>query len=184
MEETGLLNSIFSSAINIDKGRKGLRTNGEEHEGRLLYEEGIADALNAFSNVVSTADTKIIMLAEEAFIEQELRFCNENENDTINSLTQALQSFERAFFCLETVEDIETYKKAENTWPYSTKYRIQGLPKDAFHYACFSHRTRLKNIIRSPGINMIEKTVLEQRAANMNTAQTIYIKKQKQALIN
>ena len=182
MAVTGLLNSIFSSATNIDKGRKGLRTNGEEHEGRLLYEEGIATASNAFSQAASTADPKIILLAEEAFVEQELRFCGVEDTHTISSLTQALQSFEYAFLCLETVEDAAGYKKADTACPHSTKYRIQGFPKDAFHHACFAHRTRLNNTIRSPGINMIEKTVLEQRAANITTAQTAYIEKQKKAL--
>ena len=61
MDSTGLLNNIITSAASIDNGRKGLRTDGEEHKGRLLYEEGIAAASSAFSHVMSTADPKIIV---------------------------------------------------------------------------------------------------------------------------
>ena len=182
MALTGLINNIITSVADIYRGRRGFSTDGEEREGRISYERGIAVASTAFSQAMTTADPYIIMLAEEAFIEQELSFCSENDTSTISSLTHALQSFEDAFRCLDTVEDTMGYKKAETTWPRSTKYRIQGFPKDAFHLACFAHRTRLNNIIRSPGINMIEKTVLEQRAANMTAAQTIYIEKQKKIL--
>ena len=44
-----------------------------------------------------------------------------------------------------------------------------------------SHRTRLQNILRSPGIDPIEKSLLKQRFANLATAQSGYIEKQKQA---
>jgi hypothetical protein len=94
----------------------------------------------------------------------------------------ALQSFDDAFLSLEAVEDSSIYKGADKTWPHNQKNRIQGFPKDAFHQACIAHRTRLNNILRSPGINMIEKAVLQQRAANMTAAQESYIEKQKKVL--
>jgi hypothetical protein len=56
------------------------------------------------------------------------------------------------------------------------------LPKDSFHIACIAHHTRLRNILRAPGINMLEKAVLQQRAANMTTARNSYIEKQQAAL--
>jgi len=183
MDLTGLLNSVLESAYQIDQGRKGLSTDGEEHQGRLYYEEGIAGASKAFLEAASGADPKIILLVEEAFVEQELRFCSEEDSYTRGSLTQALQSFEDAFLCFETVENIAGYKAADNTWPHNLKYRVQGFPKDAFHLACIAHRTRLHNTLRSPGINMIEKTVLEQRAANMSAAQNGYIERQRKALV-
>ena len=182
MALAGLLSSSFASAAGIDRGRVGLRTIGKEYEGRIFYEEGIAVASIAFSQAAATADPKTILLAEEAFVEQELLFCSENDTSTISSLTQALQSFSDAFLCLETVEDTIKYKAADTTYPHNPKYRIQGNPKDAFHFAVNAHRTRLNNIIRAPGINMIEKAVLEQRAANMTAVQSIYIEKQKKAL--
>ena len=182
MDLIGSLTDILKSVAQIDEGRKGLSTDGEEHEGRLSYEKGIANASTAFSYAVSTAEPKIIMLVEEAFVEQELRFCSTEDSYTRNSLTQALQSFEDAFRCIETVEDSAGYTAADTTWPHSPRYRVRNFPKDAFHLACIAHRTRLHNTLRSPGINMIEKEVLEQRASNMTAAQAAYIEKQKRAL--
>jgi hypothetical protein len=186
MDLTGLLNKVLSSAADIDLGRKGLTTDGEEHQGRLNYEKGITAASAAFAEASNllfavTADPQTIMLAEEAFVEQELQFCSEQDTHTCSSLTQALQSFEDALLSLEVVEDAG-YKIADKTWPHNPKNRIQDFPKDAFHQACIAHRTRLNNVLRSPGINMIEKAVLQQRAANMTAAQSTYIAKQRQVL--
>jgi len=182
MDLIGLINKILKSAYTIDKGRQGLKTDGEEHEGRLHYETGISDALNVFKKALSSNDPQIILAVEEAFIEQELKFCSDDDNYSRSSLSQALQSFEDAFLCLESVEDHAGYKAADKTWPHTSKYRIKNHPKDAFHLACISHRTRLQNILRAPGINMIEKTVLKQRASNMISAQAAYLGKQREAL--
>jgi hypothetical protein len=182
MDLIGLLNNLIKSVTQIDKGRKGLRTDGQEHEGRLYYEEGIAGASNTFSQALSTTDPQTILAVEEAFIEQELKFCSDDDIYSRGSLTQALQSFEDAFLCFESVEDHAGYKAADKTWPHTSKYRVKNYPKDAFHLACISHRTRLHNVLRAPGINMIEKTVLEQRASNMTSAQGAYLGKQKEAL--
>jgi hypothetical protein len=182
MEKTGLLDNFLSSAARIDKGRKGLATDGEEHEGRLYYEGGIAAASTAFVEVLSTANPETMMLAEEAFVEQELQFCSEQDVHTRSSLKAALQSFDDAFFAFEIVEDAVKYRAADKTWPHNSKNRIHDFPKDAFHQACIAHRTRLNNVLRAPGISMIEKAVLEQRAANMTAAQVSYIEKQKRSL--
>jgi hypothetical protein len=183
MDLTGLVNKILTSTARIDEGRKGLKTDGEEHQGRLYYEEGISGALKTFFQASSTGNPHTILATEEAFIEQELKFCSDDDYYSRSSLTQALQSFQDAFLCFETVEDHAGYKAADKTWPHTPKkYRIKSYPKDAFHLACNSHRTRLQNVLRSPGINMIEKTVLERRAANITSAQAIYMGKQKEAL--
>jgi hypothetical protein len=181
MDPTGLLDSILAGSAKIDRGRKGFATDGEEHQGRLNYENGIATASTAFTEAQASANPQTIMLAEEAFVEQELQFCSEQDTHTQSSLKAALQSFDDAFLSLEAVEDAG-YKIADKTWPHNPKNRIQGFPKDAFHQTCIAHRTRLNNVLRSPGINMIEKAVLQQRAANMTTAQSAYIAKQKQVL--
>jgi hypothetical protein len=178
MDMIGLINNISSAVDYLANGRKGFATKGEEREGRVLYETGISMALASFKEVHALADPKTIMLAEEAFLQKELDFCAENDDDARNSLEMALQSFDDAFLCLEVVEE-PVYVFAEKTHPHSKKYRIQGFPKDAFHVACLAHYTRLSNVLRSPGIDMIEKAVLEQRAANMKIAQRSYIEKQK-----
>jgi hypothetical protein len=182
MDLIGLVNKILTSTARIDKGRKGLRTDGQEHEGRLHYEKGIAVASSTFAKALSTADPQAILATEEAFIEQELKYCSDDDIYSRSSLTQALRNFQDAFLCFESVEDHAGYKAADKTWPHSPKYRVKNYPKDAFHLACISHRTRLQNVLRAPGINMIEKTVLEQRAANMASAQAAYMGKQKEAL--
>jgi hypothetical protein len=193
MDLAGLVNSILSAVESISIGRKGLATDGRERKGRISYEAGISGALTAFqeasnhrtegSRFASTADPQTIVLAELTFLQQELQFCHEADTDTKSSLTQAIQSFDDALLSLEAVKDAASYKKiADKTFPPSPKYRIQGFPKDAFHLACIAHRTRLHNVLRSPGINMIEKAVLTQRAANMTAAQGSYIELQRKAL--
>jgi hypothetical protein len=182
MDTTGLINSILVSVVRIDRGRKGFATDGGEHEGRISYEKGIAAASIAFAEALSTADPQTIILAESAFLNQELEFSSEQDSNTRSSLTQAIQSFEDALRSLEIVENKKLYKAAEATHPTSPKYRINGFPKDAFHLACIAHRTRLRNVLRSPGISMTEKAVLEQRTVNMTAAQSGYIEKQKNAL--
>jgi hypothetical protein len=56
------------------------------------------------------------------------------------------------------------------------------MPKDSFHFACAGHKKRLDSILHSPGINITEKAVLEQRFSNIATAQHVYLKKQKEIL--
>jgi hypothetical protein len=177
-----LLNNLVDSAIHVDQGRKGFTINGEEHNGRINYEQGISGILTAFQEAQSTADPQTLILAELAFLQQEFQFCHEADTDTKSSLIQAIQSFEDALRCLETVENQVLYQGAETTHPTAAKYRVQGLPKDAVHCACIAHRTRLRNSLRTPGINMIEKAVLQQRAANMTAIQVSYIEKQKKVL--
>jgi len=113
-----------------------------------LYKE--AAALSIFKEVQASADPQTIILAEYAFLSQELQFCSENDKDTLSSLTQAVQSFDDAFLALKVVEDKTLYQGAENTHPHSRKYRISGYPKDSYHIACLAHKTRLQNILRAP----------------------------------
>jgi hypothetical protein len=182
MDPTGLIDEIFQAVVNIDFGRKGLATDGEEHNGRIHYEDGIYTALSAFKEAQASADPRTLILAELTFLQQELQFCYETDTDTKSSLSQAIQNFNDALLSLEVVEDAVLYKGAEKTHPHSPKYRIQGYPKDAFHLACIAHRTRIRNSLRTPGINMIEKVILNQRSANITVAQNGYIEKQKKAI--
>jgi hypothetical protein len=182
LDPTGLLNSIVDSAFFIDRGRKGLATDGNEHEGRINYERGISGALSAFQEAQSSIDPQALILVELTFLQQEFQFCNEADIIARNSLTQAIQSFEDALRCLKIVEDARAYCSVEAAYPTATKYRIQGFPRDAVHLACAAHWTRLQNVLRAPGINMLEKAVLQQRSANMKTVQRSYVEKQRKAL--
>jgi hypothetical protein len=121
-------------------------------------------------------------LVEYTFLSQELQFC-ESDKDSFTSLTQAIQSFDDAFLALKTVENSTMYQGVENATPHHKKYRVGGgFPKDSFHIACISHKTRIQNILRAPGIDPIEKSLLKQRLANLPSAQNGYIEKQKKAL--
>jgi hypothetical protein len=91
--------------------------------------------------------------------------------------------FDDALLSLEAVEDLG-YKIAEKTYPHKQENRVKGFPKDSFHLACIAHRTRLSNILRAPGISIIEKAVLQQRVDNMRIAQGSYMEKQKTVLAN
>jgi hypothetical protein len=182
LEKTGLVYSIISATANIDSGRKGFATRGKEQEGRISYELGIANAMIAFKEAQATADPQTIILAEYTFLTQELEFCEKTDKDSLSSLTKALQSFDDAFLALKTVEEGD-YKSVDNAIPHDKKYRVGGgYPKDPFHVACSSHKTRIQNILRSPGIDPIEKSLLKQRLANLPAAQNGYIEKQKKAL--
>jgi hypothetical protein len=90
-------------------------------------------------------------------------------------LIQAIASFEDAFLALEAVANPKGYHFADKTHPHDQKHRVDGCPKDSFHLACEAHRTRIKNTLRAPGINMIEKAVFKQRIVNMRTAQNSYL---------
>jgi hypothetical protein len=116
------------------------------------------------------------------FLTQELQFCAKGDTDTRNSLPHALQRFRDALRSLEAVEDVARYKIAEKTYPTEPKKRVQGFPTDVFHQLCASHNTRLRNILRAPGIEMLEKALLKQRAVNMKTVQGAYAEKQRKAL--
>ena len=181
MDLTGLITRITDAAVNIDAGRKGFATRGKEQEGRILYELGIAEAMTAFKEAQATADLHTIILVEYTFLIQELQFCDRSDKDSLNSLTQAIQYFDDAFLVLKTVEESD-YKIVDNAIPHNKKYRVMGYPKDSFHIACHSHITRIKNMLRTPGIDPIEKALLKQRLANLPTAQNGYIEKQKKAL--
>jgi hypothetical protein len=177
-----LLSSVYEAAAAIDAGRKGFATRGKEQEGRINYEDGIASALSSFQEAQSTADPQTIILAEYTFLTQELEFCEKTDKDSLSSLTQALQSLDDAFLALKVVEDKTQYQGVENAIPHSGKYRFSGFPKDVFHIACISHKTRLQNVLRAPGIEPIEKALLKQRFVNLSAGQGGYVEKQKKAL--
>ena len=168
---TGLITSIFEATTAIDLGRKGFAIRGREQKGRISYEKGIDMAMSAFLEAKASADPGTIICAEQAFISQELHFCDKADKDAHGSLTLAMQGFTDALSCLELVEDAAGYTKfVDNAIPHIPKYRVDGFPKDAFHIACIAHKTRIRNVLRSPGIDAIEKNLLKQRRANLSVA--------------
>jgi len=181
MDLTGLVNNIIKAVEAIARGRLGWATKGQEQEGRAHYEKGLSIAFAVFKSAGEAVDPKAIALVEQAFLQQELAFCMEGDRNVHDSMSSALQSFDDAFLCLEVIDD-PSYIAVEKSHPHSNKYRFQGFPKDAVHIACIAHQTRLRNVLRAPGIDMIEKAVIEQRIANMRIAQRSYVSKQKKVL--
>jgi hypothetical protein len=182
LDKAGLIYSITDATANIDAGRKGFATKGKAEEGRIAYELGIANAMTAFKEAQATADPQTMILAEYTFLIQELQFCEKTDKESLSSLNKAIQRFDDAFLALKTVENSTMYQGVEQCTPHDKDYRVGGYPKDSFHIACSSHITRIKNMLRTPGIDPIEKSLLKQRLANLPTAQNGYIEKQKKAL--
>ena len=180
MDRIGLLDNIIISEADIAQGRIWLNTDGMEREGRISYQRGLAMALDTFQTVqkLASEDLALLILAEYTFIAQELELCDPMDSQATSSLQNALLSFDDAFLTLTAVADATLYRGAEMTHPHSVKYRIRGMPRDAFHIMCVAHRTRLNNILRSPGINLSEKNLLIQRLENINAAQSAYLEKQ------
>ena len=74
MDPAGLINRLVYATSRIDSGRKGFATRGEEQAGRISYEDGISMALSAFEEAQTSADPQTLILAEYAFISQELLY--------------------------------------------------------------------------------------------------------------
>lgn len=150
MDGTGLTLKISDAAINIELGRKGFAVQGKEREGRISFETGIADAMSAFKEAQATADPETIILAEYTFISQELEFCDKSDKDSLDSLTLAVQRLDDAFLVLKFVDDKTAYQYVESAFAHKRESRFRGLPKDSFHVACGSLKTRLGNILKAP----------------------------------
>ena len=183
MGSTGLVNNIITATISIDYGRKGFATRGKAEEGRVSYEEGIDLTLSTFKEAQISADPQTLILAEYTFLSQELQLCEAADKDSRDSLTKAVQSFDDAFLSIKAIDESDC-KSLDSFFPHNGKYRVKGFPKDSFHIVCIAHRTRLKNILRAPGIDPIEKSLLKQRLSNLSTAQNGYVEKQKKAMAN
>jgi hypothetical protein len=179
-----LANDIINAATSIDSGRKGFATRGKAEEGRIFYEDGIALAKSVFKEAQTTADPQIILLAEYTFITQELEFCEKTDKDAINSLSRAIRFFDDAFLALEVVKDKTLYQATDKTYPHDGKYRIKGYPMDSFHIAFKGHKGRLQNILKTPGLDPIEKALLKQRFINLSAGQGGYMELQRKSLIN
>jgi len=165
MDLISLATRIYDAAIHIDAGRKGFATKGKEAEGRISYEYGIERAMLAFQETQVSNDPQAIIFAEYTFISLEYQLCDKKDKDTLNSLTQAIESFKDALLALKAIDESDC-KSVDQFFPHNRKYRVKGCPKDSFHIACIAHYTRLKNIIRAPGIDPIEKALLKHAQKN------------------
>ena len=183
MELAGLINRITNATAGIDYGRKGFAIQGKEREGRINYETGISEAMSAFQEAQASADPETILLAEYTFISQEFQFCEKSDKESISSLSRAIRFFDDAFLALEVVKDKTLYKGTEKTIPHDRKYRVKGYPMDAYHVAFIGHKARLQNILKTPRLDPIERTLLNQRIDTLTAGQEGYVELQRKALI-
>jgi len=203
-----LASNIANATTLIDADRKGFATKGKAEEGRINYEKGIAVAMASFQQAQSTSDPQTILLAEYTFLTQELEFCEKTDKDAISSLSRAIRFFDwearciprqyykfpcqrrnrrflhDAFLALEAVGNKTQYQGAEKTIPHDGKYRIKGYPMDSFHIAVKGHKGRLQNILKTPGLDPIEKALLKQRLVTLSAGQSGYLELQRKVLVN
>jgi len=183
LDPTGFVIRIDAAMRNIDRGRRAYAIEGKEREGRILYEDGIAKALAVFKEALISADPFILLTVEYAILTLERERCDKSDTHTLNSLNKAIEGFDDAFLALKSVEN-KCYKITDNTYPHSKENRFKGYPMDAFHLAFVSHKARLQNFLRTPGLDPIEKALLQQRLDNIPAAHNAYLEKQKKAFSN
>jgi len=92
-----------------------------------------------------------------------------NYEDGITSLAKAIRFFVDVFLALETVEGLH-YEIAYKTIFHDKDCRVQGFPKDSYHIACHSHKTRLKNILKTPGLDPAWTQYVHVRKSPSQTA--------------
>ncbi|WP_461256199.1 hypothetical protein [Treponema sp. R80B11-R83G3] len=158
-----------------------------QEEGRTSYEKGVTLAMTTFQQAsnqgfATTADPQTILLAEYTFLSQELEFLEKSDKESISSLTKAIRFFDDAFLALQIVEYKIIYNGVDKAIPHDKDYRVKGFPKDSFHIAFHSHKARLKNILKTPGLDPIEKALLKQRLVNLSAGQNGYVELQRKTL--
>jgi hypothetical protein len=178
----GLLNRIAEAVNSIAKGRRGLATKGSTEEGLEFYQDGLAKAMTIFQEGAVSGDARTLILIDHAYLTQEIQFCDTHDADVRSSLNAAITGFDDALRVLQTLADAASYQAVETSYPHAGDYRVNGMPKDAYHVACIAHKARLRNALRTPGFSMTEKALYKQRLANMGTAQGVYLALQKTAL--
>ena len=80
------------------------------------------------------------------------------------------------------VKDKTLYQATDKTYPHDGKYRIKVYPMDSFHIAIKGHKGRLQNILKTPGLDPIEKALHKQRLDTIKAGQRGYLEMQGKAL--
>jgi hypothetical protein len=138
--------------------------------------------MEVFTEAAASADPYLMLLAENAFVIQELESAYPEERQAIASYRAARADFDDAFRALEVVKVPSIYHGVEKAFPRKGDYRHNGCPKDAFHVAYIGHRTRLQNTLKQIGIDPLERSFQEKRIQTCPIAQTAYTVLQKKAL--
>jgi hypothetical protein len=162
----------------INEGRRGIATPGGAENGRVNFEKGHAIARQTFQEALVSGDIELILLAEYFFVAKELADSEDDEPEGKASAEAALQSFDDAFLALKVVDDPAAYRGVEMAFPHRGQWRYKGLPRDAFHVACFAHKTRLKNGLSRLGLPKLDRELTKARIAALGATQQVYCAKQ------
>jgi hypothetical protein len=182
MGKIGSINDrIFNSVTFIVTGREFLYTPKKEAKGLVIFNNGKTKALNAFKDAKASKDIKTIIQAELTFLKQDLALTKDKL--VLTSLNRAIISFDDAMLAYNVLITKGEYEAANKTYAsVEGKSRIKGVPVDAFHNACNSHRARLSNSLRSTSVSIQEKELIQERAKVVDFALKLYIEKQREVL--
>jgi hypothetical protein len=173
-----LTNRVTNAVELITNGRIALRTEGESEQGRIDFHKGVKDAISIFTEILSSDDIYSMLLCENMFLAQELDKANPREKKARESYEVALIEYDDAFYCYETIQNQEEYKKLDMGISHGDKYRVKGMPKDGFMVAVSSHPTRLENSLRMLGTDPDEQTLRELRIRVCKKLKDLYLEKQ------
>jgi hypothetical protein len=158
-------------------------TDGSERAGRILFEDGHALLRTAYESAINSGSARNIALAELSIIEQELRDGGSDEKEAMSSGKAAKRAWDDAFLALSAVEQGPAYKIADQIFPHDGDYRYKDMPHDAFHIACKSHITRLKNGMSRFGVPALDRDLVKVRINAIKAIQEIYYTLQKTAMV-
>jgi hypothetical protein len=159
MERSGLVDSIIQGVAYIAEGRRGLQTDGKEHEGRLSFEKGHGRS-SAKAGLAKFDDA-----------------VRPNGRALILPLGKRLLPYD-AFLVLKAVEEGAAYHTVDMAFPHERVYRYKGMPRDSFHLACISDKTRIRNGLSRLGLPNLDLDLAQRRIDALASVQDIYFDKQ------
>jgi hypothetical protein len=184
MGKTGSITErILASASIIATGRKFRDIPKKESKGRVTFNKGINQAMQAFKDANASNDLKAIIQAQLTFVKQDLSFCDPKNNYAAKSFQASVIDLQESLNFLAIFETKNIYQYVDKS--YSTRRRedrVESLPKDVVHKTLTSEITRLSNSLNSNMANPIEREFVLQRIENMRHARKLYIKIQKKVL--
>jgi hypothetical protein len=182
MGKTGFINKrIFDSVSLLATGREFLYTPKKEAKGRVIFHKGKMAAMLAFKDAETSKDIKTLIQSEQTFLKQDLALTKDKY--VFPSLNKAIISFDDAMLAHDALITKGEYKVANKTYAsIEGKDRIKGVPVDAFHNACNSHKVRLSNSLKSTSVSIQEKELILERIKVVNLALKLYIEKQIEVL--
>lgn len=134
------------------------------------------EQLKLLKEIQKCGDILTLITAEMSFFIAAMVQSRQQER----SIEMAKKQFQEALLSLQIIEDLAVYQKACQTYAAKTR-DAEGLPKDSFRLFLKSHIARLANQLSSPA-SEVESKLLQQRRANLNTAEKLYKEKQRNPL--